>query len=357
MHSLLDPAVLFFALGVFAGLVRSNLEMPAAISKFLSIYLLMALGLKGGFALAASGFTPDVASSLALAVLLAVAVPLAGYALLRRMLSPFNAAAVAATYGSVSAVTFVTATQYLESQHIAYGGHMAAAMALMESPAILLAVLLANAARQRQEVAASSVSMVAQQVHVAASGAAVLGAPGLGHGAPPPAGRQGPGLSMGKLLHESFTDGTQLLLLGAMVIGLLTGDAGKAAMQPFSGDLFKGMLCLFLLDMGLATARNLPAVRTQSPWLLAYAVGGPLVHASVALGLAWLANVPAGDAALLMVLAASASYIAVPAVVRHAIPEADASLYVSLSLGVTFPLNILLGIPLYTQLVQRLWAV
>ncbi|MCW5669161.1 MAG: sodium-dependent bicarbonate transport family permease [Hydrogenophaga sp.] len=347
MQSLLDPAILFFALGAFAGLVRSNLEMPAAISKFLSIYLLMALGLKGGFALAASGLTPGVLSSLGLAVLLAVVVPLLGYALLRRVLSGFNAAAVAATYGSVSAVTFVTATQYLESQQIAYGGHMAAAMALMESPAIILAVMLANAQRQRLAAAAPG----AQPVWA-------LAVPGAGGGvaATPVAGPGGPGLSMGKILHESFTDGTQLLLLGAMLIGLLTGDAGKAAMQPFSGDLFKGMLCLFLLDMGLATARNLPALRQQSPLLLAYAVLGPLTHAGLALGLAWLAGVPAGDAVLLTVLAASASYIAVPAVVRYAIPEADPSLYVSLSLGLTFPLNIVLGIPLYTQVVQRVWG-
>ena len=344
MQSLLDPAILFFALGVFAGVVRSNLEMPAAISRFLSIYLLMALGLKGGFALAASGFTASVASSLGLAVLLAVVVPLAGFAVLRRVLSGFNAAAVAATYGSVSAVTFVTATQYLESQHIAYGGYMAAAMALMESPAILLAVLLANALRQKQALATSAPPFVA----ITGSGAATLGGQGPGKG--------GPHLSIGKILHESFTDGTQLLLLGAMVIGMATGDAGKAAMQPFSGDLFKGMLCLFLLDMGLATARNLPAVRQQSPWLVAYAVLGPICHATLALGLAWLLQVPAGDATLLMVLAASASYIAVPAVVRYAIPEANPSLYVSLSLGVTFPLNIVLGIPLYTQVVQGVWA-
>ncbi|MBV2217761.1 MAG: sodium-dependent bicarbonate transport family permease [Diaphorobacter sp.] len=353
MQSLLDPAVLFFALGAFAGLVRSNLEMPAAISKFLSIYLLTALGLKGGFALAASGFTASVASSLGLAVLLAVVVPLVGYALLRRVLSGFNAAAVAATYGSVSAVTFVTATQYLESQSISYGGYMAAAMALMESPAILLAVMLANALRQRQAVPAAAAPVLA----VSPSGAAALAGPGgLGAAGPTPAGKGGPALSVGKILRESFTDGTQLLLLGAMLIGLITGDAGKAAMQPFSGDLFKGMLCLFLLDMGLSAARNLPAVRKQSPWLLAYAVWGPLVHASVAVGLAWLAQVPAGDAVLLIVLAASASYIAVPAVVRYAIPEADPSLYVSLSLGVTFPLNILLGIPLYTQVVLQLWG-
>lgn len=352
MQSLLDPAILFFALGVFAGLVRSNLEMPAAISKFLSIYLLMALGLKGGFALAASGFTSNVATSLGLAVLLAIVVPLVGYALLRRVLSGFNAAAVAATYGSVSAVTFVTATQYLESQHIAYGGHMAAAMALMESPAIILAVLLANALRQKQQEVAMTTA-APPVVAMTGGGAATLG----GHGPGSVSGKGGPHLSVGKILHESFTDGTQLLLLGAMLIGLLTGDAGKAAMQPFSGDLFKGMLCLFLLDMGLSTARNLPAVRQQSPWLLAYAVLGPITHATLALGLAWLVAVPAGDAVLLMVLAASASYIAVPAVVRYAIPEADPSLYVSLSLGLTFPLNIVLGIPLYTQVVQSLWAV
>lgn len=346
MQSLLDPAILFFALGVFAGLVRSNLEMPAAISKFLSIYLLMALGLKGGFALAASGFTPSVATSLGLAVLLAIVVPLVGYVLLRRVLSGFNAAAVAATYGSVSAVTFVTATQYLESQHIAYGGHMAAAMALMESPAIILAVMLANALRQKPQAVVNGAPHI---VAMTGTGAAALGGPGLGE--------RGPHLSVGKILHESFTDGTQLLLLGAMLIGLLTGDAGKAAMQPFSGDLFKGMLCLFLLDMGLATARNLPAVRQQSPWLLAYAVLGPITHATLALGVAWLVAVPAGDAVLLMVLAASASYIAVPAVVRYAIPEADPSLYVSLSLGLTFPLNIVLGIPVYTQAVRQLWGV
>ncbi len=342
MQSLLDPAILFFALGVFAGLVRSNLEMPAAISKFLSIYLLMALGLKGGFALSASGFTPSVLSSLGLAVLLAIVVPLVGYFLLRQVLTGFNAAAVAATYGSVSAVTFVTATQYLESQQIAYGGHMAAAMALMESPAIILAVVLANALRRNAAPRAPGVAAVAL------AGPVGVGAPQVAAGAP--------GFSVGKILHESFTDGTQLLLLGAMVIGFVTGEEGKAAMQPFSGDLFKGMLCLFLLDMGLATARNLPAVRHQSPWLLAYAVLGPLVHASLALGLAWWANVPAGDAVLLTVLAASASYIAVPAVVRFAIPEANPSLYVSLSLGLTFPLNIVLGIPLYTQVVLAVWA-
>ncbi len=329
MNNLLDPAILFFGVGVLAGTVKSNLEIPPAISRFLSLYLLMALGLKGGFALSHSGLTASVGTSLGAAVLLAICIPWAGYWMLKRFVSGFDAAAVAATYGSVSAVTFVTAVQYLENQQIAYGGHMAAAMALMESPAIIMAVVFANALRQK---AATGVVTVG-------GGVAALGGP---------AGK--PTVSVGKILHESFTDGAQLLLLGAMVVGLITGDSGKQAMQPFSGDLFKGMLAFFLLDMGLMAARNLPQVKDKSPVLIAYAVLGPVVHASAALGLSWLLALPAGDGALLMVLAASASYIAVPAVLRFALPEANPSLYFGLSLGVTFPLNILVGIPIYVSL-------
>ena len=329
MQNLLDPAILFFIFGVFAGAVKSNLEIPQPISRFLSLYLLMALGLKGGFALAHSGLTAQVATSLGCAILLAVLIPALGYQLLKRFLSRFDAAAVAATYGSVSAVTFITAVQYLESHQLAYGGHMAAAMALMESPAIIMAVIFANTSRQREPVSAD----------LAASGNTTV-LTGVQSG-------RRPGFPIGKILHESFTDGAQLLLLGAMVVGILTGDAGKAAMQPFSVDLFKGMLAFFLLDMGLLAARNLPEIRGKSPWLIAYAIFGPLVHAGIALTLAGLFGIQAGDAALLMVLAASASYIAVPAVLRYAIPEANPSLYFGLSLGVTFPLNILFGIPLY----------
>jgi hypothetical protein len=307
MQNLLDPAILFFIFGVLAGFARSNLEIPPAISRFLSLYLLMALGLKGGFALAQSGLTTEVATSLGAATLLAILVPALGYWILKRFISGFDAAAIAATYGSVSAVTFVTAIQFLENQEIAYGGHMAAAMALMESPAIILAVILANSLRQQKSV------------------------------------------PVGKILHESFTDGAQLLLLGAMVVGLMTGEAGQTAMQPFSGDLFKGMLAFFLLDMGLMTARNLPQFKSISPALIIYAVMGPLLHASIALGLAFLLNLSPGNATLLMVLAASASYIAVPAVLRYAVPEANPSLYFGLSLGLTFPFNLIIGIPLYSK--------
>ena len=200
---------------------------------------------------------------------------------------------------------------------------MAAAMALMESPAIVLAVVLANHARQKA--------------------AAIAGQGGAAEGNAP----------LGRILHEALTDGAQLLLVGAMLIGVLTGDSGQAAMKPFSVDLFKGMLAFFLLDMGLLAARNMGKLRGQSVWLLVYAIAGPLLHAGIALLLGWALGMSAGNVALLMVLAASASYIAVPAVIRHAIPEANPSLYFGMSLGLTFPFNILIGIPLYVQVAER----
>ena len=320
MQNFLDPAILFFVFGLLAGALRSNLEIPPQIARFLALYLLMALGLKGGFALARSGLDTEVAVSLGCAILLALVVPALGYKLLRRGLSRYDAAALAATYGSVSAVTFITAAQYMDTRGLSYGGHMAAAMALMESPAIVMAVVLANMARQREQGAAAAVA-------------------------------QDQGLR--KILHESFTDGAQLLLLGAMAIGLVTGEAGQKAMHPFSGDLFKGMLAFFLLDMGLLAARNFGALKGRTPWLAAYALGGPLLHAGLALALAAAAGLSPGNGALLMVLAASASYIAVPAVLREAIPEASPSLYFGMSLGLTFPFNILVGIPLYVAVAHH----
>lgn len=342
MQNLLDPAILFFVFGVLAGLLKSNLEIPPAISRFLSLYLLMALGLKGGFALAKSGLNAEVATTLGCAVVLAVIVPLLGYQIMQRFLNGYDAAAIAATYGSVSAVTFITTLQYLESRGLSYGGHMAAAMALMESPAIILAVLLANRLRQRSAVAQTGV------VH-AGVGVLALG------GAPAP-GSAPNSVSLGQLLHEAFTDGAQLLLLGAMVVGMLTGAQGEAMMAPFSVDLFKGMLAFFLLDMGLTAARQLAQLGRPSPLLLLYAVAGPLLHASLALGLALAFGIEPGNGALLMVLAASASYIAVPAALRYAIPEARPAFYIGLSLGVTFPFNLLLGIPLYVAVAWHLLA-
>ena len=337
MQNLLDPAILFFVFGVIAGTIRSNLEIPPAISRFLSLYLLMALGLKGGFALSHSGLNAAVAASLGAAVFLAISIPIAGYLLLRKLVSGFDAAAIAATYGSVSAVTFLTATQYLDNQSIPYGGHMAAAMALMESPAIIFAVLLANRIRSHAQTDKPS---------------------GTPSSKPPRKSTDTPTkaqtVSVRKVLHESFTDGAQLLLLGAMIVGLISGEAGERSMQPFAVGLFKGMLSFFLLDMGLMAARSFSQASTKPPLLVVYAVLAPAIHAALALGLALLLQLPAGDAALLMTLAASASYIAVPAVLRIALPEANPSLYFGLSLGVTFPLNILFGIPIYTAAAQKM---
>ncbi len=315
MNNFLDPAILFFIFGIFAGCVKSNLEIPSQISRFLSLYLLMALGLKGGFALQKSGFTSEIGLSLGLAIFLAIIIPIIGYRILRRKLNAFDAAAIAATYGSVSAVTFITSTQYLDQFNIEYGAYMSAAMALMESPAIILAIVLANKARAMQSMDQSS---------------------------------QYEATSIRKILHESFTDGAQLLLLGSMIVGLVSGDAGQKLMAPFSIDLFKGMLAFFLLDMGLMAARNLKGLRGKPPITLIYAIGSPLSHALLALALCKLISLPLGNTILLMVLASSASYIAVPAVLRHALPEVNPALYMGMSLGITFPFNIILGIPLYT---------
>ena len=317
MQNFIDPAILFFVFGVFAGLARSNLEIPPAISRFLSLYLLMALGLKGGFALAASGLNAQVLISLGAAVAMASVIPLLSYVVLKKIIGRFDAAAIAATYGSVSAVTFITAVQYLDTHQLPYGGHMAAAMALMESPAILLAVFMAN--KVRAEMRSTPINNAA------------------------------PATSMGHVWHEALTDGAQLLLLGAMLIGFVAGEPGQAVMKPFSVDLFKGMLAFFLLDMGLLAARNMGKLRGQPASLMLYALLAPALHASLAMVMGGWLNMSAGDLALLMVLSASASYIAVPAVLRHAIPEANPSLYFGMSLGLTFPLNILLGIPLYVQ--------
>lgn len=314
MTNLLDPSILFFVFGIFAGLVKSNLEIPQPITRFLSLYLLMALGLKGGFALNKTGVTVEIAVSLGLAITLAIVIPLLAYNLLKKKLDKLDAASIAATYGSISAVTFITATQVLDQMGISYGGHMAAAMALMESPAIIIAIVLANRIRQQRTGTATSRT------------------------------------SIGKVLHESFTDGGQLLLLGSLIVGLITGDSGRQVMAPFSIDLFKGLLAFFLLDMGLVAARSIGELKGKPPITLAYGLIAPPTHALFALGLCHLFHVSLGDTILLMILAASASYIAVPAVLRHAMPEVNPALYMGMSLGITFPLNIILGIPVYIAL-------
>ncbi|MFZ5521107.1 MAG: sodium-dependent bicarbonate transport family permease [Pseudomonadota bacterium] len=325
LSNLLDPPILFFLLGTAIGLLRSNLDVPQPVAKFLSLYLLMAIGFKGGVALSKTGVSPQMGLALTAAVILALGVPLWTYALLRRRLSTYDAAAVAATYGSVSAVTFIAANQFLERQGIAFGPYMTVALVIMESPAIVMAVLLANLARKRMR----------EQGELS-----------------PASSRGAPSTSLGDVVREAFTDGAHLLLIGSLFIGWLSGDAGQSALKPFIGDVYKGLLCFFLLDMGLLVSRRLRELPPGRPFLLAFGIGVPLVNASVALGLALLFGLGTGDATLLMVLGGSASYIVVPAVLRHAIPEANPGLYFGLALGITFPFNMALGVPLYLGAAQ-----
>lgn len=304
MENLTNPVILFFIFGILAGSMKSNLEVPQQISKFLSLYLLMAIGLKGGHALSESGFNGDVMTVLSIAVGMAFITPVISYFFLKRYLSEINAASVAATFGSISAVTFVTANQFLDGVGVPHDQYMSAAMTLMESPAIIVAVVIAN--KLKEDVT-----------------------------------------SKREVVYHSLTEGANMLLLASLVIGIVMGDYGYTAMSPFTGDLFTGLLAFFLLDMGIQVSRNLPALRGKSGVLLGYAVVVPMLHATAALLLCDLLGVSMGNAVLMMVLAASASYIAVPAALKQAIPEADASVYLGLSLGITFPFNVIVGIPLY----------
>ncbi len=328
LNNLLDPTILFFFFGLFAISVRSNLEIPPAIAKFMSLYLLMAIGFKGGVAVHISGFGPEVLYALAAALLMAALVPLYSYFILRqnKKVSAFDAAAIAGTYGSVSAVTFIVASSFLGRQGIEPSGYMTAAMVIMESPAIIMAVLLATMIRLREKKLAGN-----------AAGE-----------------NTGSVLPMGKVLHEAFTDGAQLLLLGSMLIGYLVGTEGAALMKPFTGDIFRGMLAFFLLEMGLVVGRRLPEMRKAGVFLVGFGLIMPMLNATVAILLANLFGLSVGDTFMLAVLAASASYIVVPAVVRYAIPEANPSIYLTMALAVTFPFNLVVGIPLYFEMINYL---
>ncbi len=326
----ISPPVLFFFLGVIAVLVRSKIAIPKAATKLLSLYLLWAIGFKGGVELVASGLTADTMKAVALALTLSVVVPAWAYLALRRIVAVRNAAAIAACYGSVSVVTFLTASSSLDQSGTPFSGHMVAVMAIMESPAIVLSLILLsldkNRNREEQATAAAGID---------------------------PGGAGTPRLST--LLHESLLNGPVLLLLGSIVVGVLTGQRGYAAFKPLCTDAFPGALAFFLLDLGLMAARRWRNVVRAPRMLLAFAIIAPLVNAALAIVASKQLGIGEGDAVLFAVLAASASYIAAPAALRLAIPKADPALYVSLSLGLTFPFNIILGIPLYSAMVRWWW--
>lgn len=310
-----DPAILFFFLGVLAVLLRSDLEIPQPLPKLFSLYLLMVIGLRGGFELKHSGINLHIALVLLAAMGMAVAVPLVAFFILNRKLSAANAAAIAATYGSISAVTFITAISFLDRLQVDHSGYMVAAMALMESPAIVVGVILARKYAPRQ------------------------GTVDIKH-----------------LLKEAFLNGSVFLILGSMFIGIFSGDAGEHAFEPFMKDIFKGMLAFFLLDMGLVAAKRLGIIRRYGLFIIGFAILMPLAAGLSGMGISLLLGLSPGDALLFTVLCGSASYIAVPAAMRLAVPDANPSLYVPMALAITFPFNISIGIPLYYNLISLLIA-
>jgi uncharacterized protein len=316
LTNLLNPPVLFFGLGVLAFALGSDLEVPQPLPKLFSLYLLLSIGFRGGSELHHSGLTAEVASTLGAAIGMALLVPVWTFLLLRRRLDRANAAAVAATYGSISAVTFIAATAFLEQLQIASSGHLVAAMALMESPAIVLGIALARGA-------------------------------GDGRGQPMP---------WRHLLRDALANGSVLLLCGSLLIGVASGERGERALAPFTDGIFRGMLCLFLLDMGIVSARRLRTIGTLGWFPLAFALLAPLGNAALAIGIAYGIGLGRGDALLFTVLGASASYIAVPAAMRLAVPEANPGLYVTMALAITFPFNIVVGLPTYLGVIDRLWS-
>ena len=313
---LTSPAILFFFIGAAAAFARSDLAIPEPVSKALSLYLMLCIGFKGGVEARAAGLSGDFLSAAAIGIALSALMPLLAILILKRIsrLDRPTICALAATYGSVSVVTFAAGQQHLVTLGLTPGGYMAAVLALMETPAILTALILMN---------------------------------GAGRGEP---GRRR------AILKEVFVGAATVMLLGSFLVGAVSGEPGMAKLEIFVGPLFQGALCFFLLDIGLIAARRLmEGGRKLTPIVIGFALAFPLLSASIALGLAHLAGLSLGNAAMLTILAGSASYIAVPAALRIAAPQADPGVYVTASLAVTFPFNLTLGIALYTAAATWLW--
>lgn len=323
--NLLSPMVLFFALGVAAGCLKSDLALPEAISKSLSLYLMLAIGFKGGAELATNGLSGTIAVALFLAIVLSFSIPVIAYGLLRTMtrFDVPNAAAIAAHYGSVSVVTFVAATGFLGYRGIPFEGYVVAMMALMETPAIVTGLLLARRSGRSS-----------------AAGPAAPRAP----------------LFSKDVAREVFLSGSVVLLVGSFVIGWITGEKGMTVMAPAIVDPFKAVLAVFLLDMGLLVGRRLQDFKAVGWPVVAFGLYMPLIGGMIGLFAAHAIGLSLGGMTLVAVLAASASYIVVPAAMRLALPQANPAIYVTLSLAVTFPFNLIVGIPLYHAAAQLIAA-
>ncbi|NMF64050.1 sodium-dependent bicarbonate transport family permease [Brasilonema octagenarum] len=318
VSNILNPPVLFFFLGMTAVFVKSDLEIPPPVPKLFSLYLLFAIGFKGGVELMKSGITTEVLLTLLAAVLMACAVPIYTFFILKVKLDVYDAAAIAATYGSISAVTFITASAFLTELGIAYDGYMVAALALMESPAIIVGLILVNLFTVEKGKARE--------------------------------------FSWPEVLRDAFLNSSVFLLVGSVLIGFLTGERGGKVLEPFTQGLFYGVLTFFLLDMGLVAARRIKDLQKTGFFLISFAILIPILNAAIGLAIAKFLGMSQGDALLFSVLCASASYIAVPAAMRLTVPEANPSLYVSTALAVTFPFNIIVGIPVYLYVINLFWS-
>lgn len=312
ISNLTNPTLLFFALGTFAVIVKSDLEIPESSSKFISLYLLFAIGFKGGQELAHSGFTAEIVYSLLFGLAIASVIPLYTFFILKPKMSVSDAGAVAAAYGSVSAVTFVAAVSFLDAQKIVSGGHMVAVMALMESPAIIVGIIL--------------LMKYGEDTH-----------------------------SKGKLtetIKHSFTNGSVLMITGSLIIGLIADTKQAEGIKPFTTDIFKGFLAIFLLEMGMVTAKRISTFKKYGWFATAFAIVVPMINGCIVAAISGFFIHDIGNRFIFAILAASASYIAVPAAMRLAAPKADPGLYIPMALGVTFPFNITIGMPLYYLIVN-----
>ncbi|MFN5295892.1 MAG: sodium-dependent bicarbonate transport family permease [Flavobacteriales bacterium] len=313
ISNLTNPTLLFFLLGIVATLIKSDLEIPSSSSKFISLYLLFAIGFKGGQELAHSNFEAEIYYSILFGLTVASLIPLYTFFILKRKISISDAGAVAATYGSVSAVTFVSAVSFLEAQQIPYSGHMVAVMAFMESPAIIVGVILLSIYDKENDSKSN----------------------------------------LGSILSHSFTNGSVVLIFGSLLIGFIADTKQAEGIKPFTTDIFKGFLALFLLEMGMVTARRFSSFKKYGLFLSLFAVVVPAINGCIVAYASQFVTHDVGNRFIFAILAASASYIAVPAAMKLAAPKADPGLYIPMALGLSFPFNISIGMPLYYAIVTQ----
>ncbi|WP_149243077.1 sodium-dependent bicarbonate transport family permease [Dyadobacter sp. 32] len=313
IENLTNPALLFFVLGVLAVYLKSDLEIPPNSSKFISLYLLFAIGFKGGQELSHEPFTSEIGWSMLFGVFISLVIPIYTFFILKRKLNVNDAGAIAAAYGSVSAVTFVTAVSYLESQQLSLHGHMVAIMALMESPAIIIGLILISIFNKDKSNKIQKRSV----------------------------------------MKHSFTNGSVLLILGSLIIGYVANAKQAEGIKPFTNDLFKGFLAIFLLDMGISSGKKLKAFFSFGWFPIIFSIVIPIFNGCVIAMMSSIVTPDITNRFMFAILGASASYIAVPAAMKISVPQANPGLFLPMALAVTFPVNITIGMPAYFLIVMN----